>query len=181
MNAIKSAKYALLLLNIIVCLSGLVMLITGSVVQGEINANKMSRTIGGYSTSAGRIYSISFLFVLYLFIYIHVLSKLFKLQGSVICIIFGIAVLLLGGFGFYSTLKDRYAFLYAYAIIMFIAFLVQFITGVVALAVKGSSNFDKYVANVLEPELSYNSTSPEERDLYQKSFKVNIFYSLSLS
>lgn len=55
MHAIKATKYALLGLNAIVCLSGLVMLITGSVVQGEINANKMSRTIGGYSTSAGLI------------------------------------------------------------------------------------------------------------------------------
>lgn len=57
MHAIKAAKYSLLLLNVIVCLSGLVMLITGSVVQGEINYNKMSRTIGGYSTSAGDLFS----------------------------------------------------------------------------------------------------------------------------
>lgn len=89
-----------------------------------------------------------------------------------ICIIFGIAVLFLGAFGFYSTLKDRYAFLYAYGIIMFVTFLVQFITGVVALTVKGSSNFDKYVTNVLQPELMYNSTAIEERDFYQKTFKV---------
>jgi hypothetical protein len=80
--------------------------------------------------------------------------------------------MLLGAFGFYSTLKDRYAFLYGYSVIMLITFFVQFITGVVALAVKDSSNFNDYVSNVLSPELTLNSTAPGERDFYQSTLKV---------
>lgn len=73
MHAIKAAKYSLLVLNVIVCLSGLVMLITGSVVQGEINTQKMSRTIGGYSTSAGRSHHHHF--TLFWLVYIPIIDR----------------------------------------------------------------------------------------------------------
>jgi hypothetical protein len=53
MNSIKVSKYILLVINIIVILSGLIMLITGSAIQAEINSQKMSKTIGGYSTTSG--------------------------------------------------------------------------------------------------------------------------------
>jgi hypothetical protein len=119
------------------------MLIAGSVVQSQINSQKLARTIGGYSTTA----------------------------GSVICIIFGIAVLLFGVFGLYSAIKDHHRFLTLYSIVMFVVFIIQFITGVVGLSVKNSSKFPTYVQNVFQSEFTLDTTAKVERDFYQKHFE----------
>lgn len=49
----KIIKYSLVLTDVIIIVSGVIMLIAGSVVQSQINSQKLSRTIGGYSTPAG--------------------------------------------------------------------------------------------------------------------------------
>ncbi|CAF0865847.1 unnamed protein product [Brachionus calyciflorus] len=139
----KYLKYSLLAINTIVCISGLVMLIAGAVTLSNINGQKLSRTIGGYSLPA----------------------------GSVICIIFGIFIILLGALGVYSTMKDRYGLLNVYSGLMSLIFLIQFITGAVALGVKNSSSFDSYAEKVFAHELNINSTHEIERDFYQTFFQ----------
>jgi hypothetical protein len=78
--------------------------------------------------------------------------------------------MLFGVFGLYATLKDNYAFLFGYSGFMSIIFLVQFVTGVVALGVKDSSKFPDYVTHAFEPEFKVNSTNEAERDFYQEKF-----------
>lgn len=138
----RGVKLTLIATDVIICLSGLIMLIAGSVVQGQINTQKLARTIGGYSTTS----------------------------GTVICIIFGIAVLLFGMFGLYAAVKDHHRFLVIYSVIMTVVFIVQFITGVVGLSVKNSSNFATYVDNTFSSEFVVNSTASTERDFYQQHF-----------
>jgi len=48
--------------------------------QGTINSDRLSHTIGGYSTQA----------------------------GTIICILFGLVVMGFGALGIYATTKDRY-------------------------------------------------------------------------
>ena len=79
----KVVKYSLLTLNVLIFCSGLIMLIAGSIVQHKINRESLSRTIGGYSTQS----------------------------GSIICILFGIFIVLLAVLGIYSTVKDHFRFL----------------------------------------------------------------------
>ena len=55
-------KFALIGTDVIICLSGLIMLIAGSVVQGQINTQKLARTIGGYSTTSGNLKYIRLMF-----------------------------------------------------------------------------------------------------------------------
>ena len=139
----KGVKYSLVITDIIICLSGIIMLIAGSVVQGQINSNGLAKTIGGYSTTS----------------------------GSVICIIFGIAVLLFGAFGLYAALRDHHRFLTLYAVAMFVVFIIQFITGVVGLSVKNSSKFTTYVENVFAADFTLNSPNAGERDFFQTNYK----------
>jgi hypothetical protein len=139
----RAIKYSLVGLNALIFISGLVMLIAGSIVQGQINSQNLARTIGGYSLSA----------------------------GSIICIIFGILVLIVSVFGMYSTIKDQHRFLILYGSFMTIVFLFQFITGVVGLSVRNSSKFNDYVSDTFKSEFVLNSTQPEERDVYQQRFK----------
>lgn len=87
------------------------------------------------------------------------------------CIIFGIFVFLLGILGAFSTIKGRQGLLNLYSGIMSLIFLIQFITGAVALGVKNSSNFDTYVEKVFAQQIRINSTHPSERDFYQKYFE----------
>jgi cytochrome b subunit of formate dehydrogenase len=47
-------KFSLVITDLIICLSGLIMLITGSVIQGQLNSQYLAKTIGGYSTTAGK-------------------------------------------------------------------------------------------------------------------------------
>ncbi|RNA41129.1 CD63 antigen [Brachionus plicatilis] len=139
----KCIKYSLIVINTAICVSGLVMLIAGAVTQSKITDQKMARTIGGYSLPA----------------------------GSVLCIIFGIFVFLLGVLGAFATIKGRQGLLNLYAGIMSLIFLIQFITGAVALGVKNSSKFDSYVEKVFAHEIKINSSHPAERDFYQNYFK----------
>ena len=54
---------------------------------------------------------------------------------------------------------------------MSLIFLIQFITGAVALGVKNSSNFESYVEKVFANEIRINSSHPAERDFYQNYFE----------
>jgi hypothetical protein len=135
-------KFALITTDAIIFLSGLIMLIGGSVVQAQINRDQLAHKVGGYSTQA----------------------------GSIICILFGLTVLLMSLFGLYSTFKDHHRFLIVYCIIMGLVFLIQFITGIVGLSVKNSEDFNANVAHIVEPlfEFDHNNT---ETNFYQKHFK----------
>jgi len=143
----KAIKYGLIAINVIILLSGLIMLISGSVVQGQINSQFMSKTINGYSTQA----------------------------GSIICIIFGILIMLMSSFGLYSTVKDQHRFLFLYSGIMSLVFIIQFITGVTGLGVKNSSKFDTYVKDEMEhvfnTSSNLNKITIDERDKLQEMFK----------
>ncbi len=137
-------KYTLLITNVIIFISGLIMLIAGSVVQGQINSQNLSRTIGGYSTQA----------------------------GSIICIIFGIVVMIISALGLYAAMKDQHRFLILFSSIMALVFLIQFVTGVVGLGVKNSSKFEGYVSDVFSFEFKFDNKEPinTERDFFQKTF-----------
>jgi hypothetical protein len=141
----KVVKYSLLTLNVLIFCSGLVMLIAGSIVQHKINRESLSRTIGGYSTQS----------------------------GSIICIIFGIFIVLLAVLGIYSTLKDHFRFLIGYAVILSLIFVIQIVTGVTGLTVKNSSKFNDYVENVFANEFRLNVTKAKEveRDKFQTLFQ----------
>lgn len=144
-SSTKAIKYSLIVINVIIFISGLVMLIGGSVVQGQINSQNLSRTIGGYSTQA----------------------------GSIICIIFGLFVLMFSVLGLYATIKDHYRFLFIYTGFMSFIFVIQFITGVVGLSVKNSSKFNDYVSQVLKDDFKANitETRAQERDEFQRVFE----------
>jgi len=137
-------KYTLLITNAIIFISGLIMLIAGSVVQGQINSQNLSRTIGGYSTQA----------------------------GSIICIIFGIVVMILSAFGLFATMKDQHRFLILFSSIMALVFLIQFVTGVIGLGVKNSAKFEGYVSDVFSSEFKFDEAQPvdNERDFFQQKF-----------
>jgi len=138
----RMLKFALITTDAIIFLSGLIMLIGGSVVQAQINRDQLAHKVGGYSTQA----------------------------GSIICILFGITVLLMSLFGLYATFKDHHRFLIVYCIIMGLVFLIQFITGIVGLSVKNSEDFNANVAHIVEPlfEFAHNNS---ETNFYQKHFK----------
>ena len=164
MNGTKILKYALLTVDVIILLSGLIMLIAGSgtttrmfnlinlpllivfifkVGQGTINNDKLSHTIGGYSTQA----------------------------GTIICILFGLAIMGFGVVGIFATTKDNHALLVFYGSVMSLIFLIQIITGITGLSVRNSANFNSYVDNVFAAEFKINSTMSTERDFYQENFK----------
>lgn len=139
----KAIKYSLIFINIIVFLSGLIMLIGGSVVQGQIKSQNLSRNIGGYSTEA----------------------------GAIICIIFGIFILLLSLFGLYATIKDHHRFLFLYSGVMSLIFVIQFITGIVGLSVKHSDKFDDEIKEEFKNDFKLDTTKTLERDAIQHYFK----------
>jgi hypothetical protein len=141
----KVVKYSLLTLNVLIFCSGLIMLVAGSIVQHKINRESLSRTVGGYSTQS----------------------------GSIICILFGIFIILLALLGIYSTLKDHFRFLIGYGIILSVVFVVQIVTGVTGLTVKNSSKFNDYVENVFAGEFKLNVTKVREaeRDKFQSLFQ----------
>ena len=143
MTGIKILKYTIIAINVIILASGLIMLISGSVVQGSINSQKLAHTIGGYSLQA----------------------------GSIICIIFGIVVFVMALVGLWATSKDMDAVLIVFGVIMSLVFLIQFITGATGLGVKNNSSFNKYVDDTFANEFKYNTTYAEERDFYQRFFK----------
>ena len=141
----KVVKYSLLTLNVLIFCSGLIMLIAGSIVQHKINRESLSRTIGGYSTQS----------------------------GSIICILFGIFIVLLAVLGIYSTVKDHFRFLIGYGVILSLVFVVQIVTGVTGLTVKNSAKFNDYVENVFAKEFRLNATAVQqvERDKFQTLFQ----------
>lgn len=141
----KAVKYTLIAINMVIFLSGLVMLIGGSIVQSQINQQNLAHTIDGYSTQA----------------------------GSVICIIFGIVVLLMSLFGLFSTIKDHYRFLFFFSAFMSFVFVIQFITGAVGLGVKNSGKFNDYISDLLKNDFNINSTLTQrkEGDEFQAQFK----------
>lgn len=139
----KVAKYALLSLNVLIFASGLIMLIAGAVVQHKINTQNLSKTVGGYSTAS----------------------------GSIVCILFGIFILLLSVGGLFATMKDHYKFLICYAVILALLFLIQIVTGITGLSVKNSGRFNDYVERVFSGEFKFNSTRPRERDNFQVMFR----------
>jgi hypothetical protein len=140
----KLLKFGLLALQIIVFIFGIIMIIAGSAIQGQINSQKLLHTIGGYSTQA----------------------------GSIICIIFGILILLMAMFGIFATVKDHHRFLIVFSVVMSVIFVIQFITGITGLSVLHSSRFDSFVEVVFKPQFTPNTTSePNESDFYQKQFK----------
>jgi len=54
---------------------------------------------------------------------------------------------------------------------MSLIFLIQIITGITGLSVRNSANFNTYIENVFRHEFTGNSTTPNERDFYQKNFE----------
>jgi hypothetical protein len=141
-NSSRTIKYALLFVNACVFVTGLVMLISGSIVQHKINTENLSRTIGGYATSS----------------------------GSIICIVVGILVLGLGSLGIVASLRDDFKFMLVFGAGMTLICLLQLIAGVVGLSIKNSANFNQYVANVFDKEFKTNSTQKAERDQLQRLF-----------
>jgi hypothetical protein len=62
MSGAKFARYiklSLIVTDVIICLSGLIMLIAGSVIQGQLNSQNLAKTIGGFSTTAGKFSCLS--------------------------------------------------------------------------------------------------------------------------
>ena len=49
----KAIKLSLVITDVIITLSGMIMLIAGSVIQAQINTQRLARTIGGFSTASG--------------------------------------------------------------------------------------------------------------------------------
>ena len=62
---------------------------------------------------------------------------------------------------------------------MSIIFLIQLITGIIGLSVRNSANFNTYVENVFKHEFVMDSTTPGERDFYQRNFACCGWQSLS--
>lgn len=144
MSLAKLVKFSLVIIDVIIFLSGLIMLIAGSVVQYQINSQIVGvSTVDGYSVQS----------------------------GSIICIIFGLVILLLSLFGVFSTFKNHHRFLNYYAIILSLVFIIQFITGVTGLSVRNSSKFESWIRDSVASELKTNSTNPSNRDFYQRTFK----------
>lgn len=141
----KLLKLLLILIDSLIFLSGLIMLIGGSVVQSQINTQTLSHSINGFSVQA----------------------------GSIVCIIFGLFILGLSLVGLFSAVKNHHRFLHYYAILMSFIFIVQFVTGIAGLSVRNNSNFGSILENMFKSELSINATqsSINERDTYQKVFK----------
>ena len=139
----RCIKYTLIAVDLIILLSGIIMLIAGSVVQAQINSQKLSFSIGGFSLQA----------------------------GSIICIIFGILIFIFSFMGLFASIKDSHRFLVLYSVVMSLILLIQFITGVTGLGVKNSSMFNNYVEDVFKKDFILNTTLPIERDFYQEKFK----------
>ena len=138
-------KRTLVALNVIIFVSGLIMLIAGSAVQSQINERNLSRTIAGYSTSS----------------------------GSLVCIVFGLAILVLSVIGLYATLKDSPSILVGYSVFLFLVFLIQMFTGIAGLSVKASSKFSTFVEQAFVADFSWNVTSAQrrQRDEFQRNFE----------
>lgn len=126
----RLVKFILIIIDVLIFLSGIIMLIGGSVVQSQINSEKLAASVGGYSTQA----------------------------GSIICIIFGLFVTVFSLFGLYSAVKDHHRFLIVYCSFMSIIFIIQFITGIVGLSVKNGDNFVGDVAEIVRPMFQYGHT-----------------------
>lgn len=56
-------KISLYILNVIIFLSGLIMLIVGSVAQSSINTQKLATSINGYSTQTGKLLIVYLFFI----------------------------------------------------------------------------------------------------------------------
>jgi len=140
--ATKFMKLALIFLQVVTFLSGLIMLIAGSVIQTQITAQRLTHTISGYSTQA----------------------------GSVICIVFGLLCICMSLFGLFATIKDHHRFLVIYAVIMSIVFVIQFITGVTGLSVMHNAKFNDYVKEIFQSEFNYSSSTVNESIFYQETF-----------
>jgi len=144
--ATKWMKFALIFFQIITFLAGLIMLIAGSVIQQQIKTQRLTHTVGGYSTQA----------------------------GSIICIIFGLLVLAMSLFGLFATIKDHHRFLVFYAVVMSLVFVIQFITGITGLTVLHNSKFKGYVGEIFQKEFGYNNSNTrtkEESDRFQQMFQ----------
>jgi len=137
----KWMKYALMGLHVIALIFGLIMLIAGSVTQSRIDNQQMARTVGGYSTQA----------------------------GSIICIIFGLVVIVMSFFGMWATMKNNRRALIFYIVVMCIVFVIQFITGVTGLSTMHSTKFHNTVEDMFKAQFNVNTTnSTLESDFYQE-------------
>ena len=139
----KFIKYSLIVIDVIIFLSGLIMTISGCVIQAQNNSELLIKSIGVYSMQS----------------------------GSIICIIFGLIIVTLSIFSIFSGFKDHYRFLNYFAIALFVIFVIQFITGVTGLSVRNSSDFDSMLEEIFALEMKINSTNIKERDPYQVIFQ----------
>lgn len=144
MNGVtKVAKYASLTLNVLICLSGAVMIIAGCIIQAKIMTQYLSRTVGGYNTQS----------------------------GAIICISFGSFILVISLLGFYSALKDKTRLLIGYSIILALIFVVQIVTGIAGLVVSKRNNFNDQVERNFASQFRRNATRLVERDRLQIIFQ----------
>ncbi|RNA06175.1 CD63 antigen [Brachionus plicatilis] len=142
-NVKKFLKYSVIVLNVIIILSGIILLAIASSIQSQINSTRLNDTIVGYSIPA----------------------------GSILSIIIGIFFVILGVAGIYAGVKEKYKFLVAYAGSMSILFLVQIIIGAVALSARNNTKYIRSLNSIYLSDFSVNSSNEAKRDHLQQYFK----------
>jgi len=140
---IRAMRYSLMALDILLLVCGLIMLISGSVIQARISANQVAHSIGTFSANS----------------------------ACIISIVFGIIMLFVSALGLYATVYDRQRVLVIYCAVMVLIFVVLFVTGVSGLAVKNSSAFNDKVEKIVKPMFTAITTMQQERDFYQEHFQ----------
>lgn len=143
LDTAKYFKYSVIVTNVIIIVCGVILLAISSSIQQQINSTRLSDTIGGYSIPA----------------------------GSIIGIITGILFVILGIVGVYAAVKERYKFLIGHTASMGFIFIIQLITGAVALAIRNDPKFVRTVSNKYMSEFKANSTNEGRRDHLQQYFK----------
>ena len=139
----KFLKYSVIVLNVVIILSGLVLLAIASSIQSQINSTRLNDTIAGYSLPA----------------------------GSILGIIIGILFIILGVAGIYAGVQEKYKYLVVYTGSMAIIFLIQLITGAVALSARHNTQYLRSLNNIYQSDFSINSTNEAKRDHLQQYFK----------
>ncbi|CAF0794650.1 unnamed protein product [Brachionus calyciflorus] len=142
-KTLKALKYSVMALNVLIFLCGIALLTISSSIQKQINTTRLADTIGGYSMPA----------------------------GSILAIIISILFLILGIAGIYAAFKERYKFLIAYSASMAFIFLIQIITGSIAVSVRNNPKFPQMIRDKYMSDFSANSTNEAKRDHLQEYFK----------
>lgn len=139
----KFLKYSVIILNVIIILSGIVLLAIASSIQSQINTTRLNDTIAGYSIPS----------------------------GSILSIIIGILFIILGVAGIYAGVKEKYKFLVAFTGSMAVIFFIQLITGAVALSARYNTKYLRSLNSLFQSDFSVNSTNEAKRDHLQQYFK----------